>query len=118
MEESIIQRVNDFMDSLPMKLKAFSMSIGIPESTLKQQLNGKIGKGRGVQTAVITAILSNYPKLSAEWLLRGEGTMERTDESFVSLNKELARLKDENSRLLSIIEALSGAKTAQEKKTA
>lgn len=101
MEELIIQRVNNFMGSLSMKTKAFSLSIGIPESTLKQQLNGKTGKGRGIQIAVITAILSTYPDLSAEWLLRGEGEMERQRTQFKPMNnKDLEELRKENAMLI------------------
>lgn len=98
MEELIIQRVNEFMESVSMKTKSFSLSIDIPESTLKQQLSGKQGKGRGVQIAVITAILSTYTNLSAEWLLRGEGEMLRSD--LAVQDSEIMRLKKENDMLV------------------
>lgn len=75
MEEEVIQRVGELMDALHLKHRSFSQEIGIPESTLKQQLNGKEGRGRGVQMAVIAAILNKYQSLSAEWLLRGKGKM-------------------------------------------
>lgn len=93
MEEDVIQRVGEFMNSLHLKLKAFSQQIGIPESTLKQQLNGKEGRGRGVQMAVITAILEKYPDLSAEWLLRGKGTMLKSGE----LESEKFRINPNNA---------------------
>lgn len=79
MEEAIIQRVVELMDYLHLKIKAFSVEIGIPEPTLKQQLKGKEGRGRGIQIAVITSILDRYQNLSAEWLLRGKGTMFTND---------------------------------------
>lgn len=89
MEEEVIQRVSELMDAIHLKLRTFSQEIGIPESTLKQQLNGKEGRGRGVQMAVIAAILNKYQNLSAEWLLRGKGTMflhEYTEDSKFRMN--------------------------------
>lgn len=112
MEDVVTQRVNEFRKSLGLSILAFSKVININQTTLNKQL--KDG-GCGVQVSTLTQILFAYPYLSAEWLLRGEGTMEKsasmTDtKSIFAQNKEIERLQDENSRLLAIIEALSGAR--------
>lgn len=77
MENNVTQRFREFMGSTGLSILAFANAIGIPQSTLNQQLNGRNGKNIGVQISVITATLSAYPELSAEWLLRGEGEMKK-----------------------------------------
>lgn len=77
MENNVTQRFREFMGSTGLSILAFANAIGIPQSTLNQQLNGRNGKNIGVQISVITATLAAYPDLSAEWLLRGEGSMEK-----------------------------------------
>ena len=46
--------------------------IGYKQSTFSSKLNGD----RGLDVNFISAILVNYPKLSAEWLIRGAGNMD------------------------------------------
>ena len=77
MENNVTQRFREFMESTGLSILAFANAIGVPQSTLNQQLNGRNGKNIGVQISVITAVLATYPDLSAEWLLRGEGGMEK-----------------------------------------
>lgn len=50
---------------------SFSKIVGIPQVTLNNYVKGR----RGVSYEVIEAILSAFPEVSAEWLLRGEGDM-------------------------------------------
>ena len=112
MENNVTQRFREFMGSTGLSILAFANAIGIPQSTLNQQLNGRNGKNIGVQISVITATLSAYPDLSAEWLLRGEGEMKKGAEwqvtQFVpvhdselvdALKDHIATLKGENERL-------------------
>ena len=99
MENNVTQRFREFMESTGLSILAFANAIGIPQSTLNQQLNGRNGKNIGVQISVITATLSAYPDLSAEWLLRGEGEMKKGDEwkvtQFIPVpNKEVEQLED------------------------
>lgn len=110
--EEVRQRIKELMNLKGLNFNSMSNE----NNSLRVKLTRQIGEGKTLTCDVILYILVQFPNMSAEWLLRGEGTMERTDESSVSLNKELERLKDENSRLLSIIEALSGAE--QRKKPA
>jgi transcriptional regulator with XRE-family HTH domain len=111
-ENNVTQRFREFMGSTGLSILAFANAIGIPQSTLNQQLNGRNGKNIGVQISVITATLSAYPDLSAEWLLRGEGEMKKGAEwqvtQFVpvhdtelvdALKDHIATLKGENERL-------------------
>jgi hypothetical protein len=74
MEDIVTQRVNEFRKSLDLSILAFSKEININQTTLNKQL--KDG-GCGVQVSTLKQILDTYPNLSAEWLLRGEGSMEK-----------------------------------------
>ena len=53
----------------------FSKEIGIPQVSLNNYTSGR----RKVSYEVIDAILSTYPDVSAEWLLRGEGKMYKSE---------------------------------------
>lgn len=119
MENIVTQRVRDFMQKEGLSILAFSKAIGVPQSTLNQQLNGRNGKNIGVQISVIAAILSAYPNLSAEWLLRGEGAMDRgaahdlrgRDEELVAaLRDNIEALKESNALLREKVKALEAEK--------
>lgn len=49
----------------------FSKEIGIPQVSLNNYTSGR----RKVSFEVIDAILRTFPEVSAEWLLRGQGSM-------------------------------------------
>uniref|UniRef100_UPI003FEFA9F1 helix-turn-helix domain-containing protein n=1 Tax=Bacteroides cellulosilyticus TaxID=246787 RepID=UPI003FEFA9F1 len=53
----------------------FSKEIGIPQVSLNNYTSGR----RKVSYEVIDAILSAFPDVSAEWLLRGEGKMYKSE---------------------------------------
>lgn len=72
MEKSVTERVNEFRESTCYSILAFSKVIGVNQTTLNKQLREG---GCGVSVSTLTQILSTYPDLSAEWLLRGEGDM-------------------------------------------
>jgi len=74
MEEIVTQRVNEFREKEGLSIRAFSIKIGMLQETLNKQLKED---GRGVSISTIVLILSAYPELSAEWLLRGEGEMKK-----------------------------------------
>lgn len=79
--------------------KEFALQTGIKQQTLNNYTKGK----RNIGLDAIIAILSAYPDVSAEWLIRGEGditkenglppmTGEETD-SELNLHSEISRLK-------------------------
>lgn len=107
------------MQNEGLSILAFSKAIGVPQSTLNQQLNGRNGKNIGVQISVIAAILEAYPNLSAEWLMRGEGSMERgevqdlrgRDEELVAaLRDNIEAMKESNALLREKVRALEAKK--------
>lgn len=71
MKEAIIQRINTICSKKAKSIRDFSSQIGINNSTLIQQLKGS----RSLSLDIVNAILFTFEDISAEWLLRGEGSM-------------------------------------------
>lgn len=73
-QNAVVQRVITFIEKTGKSVNAFAKSIGVGQQTLSKQL--KLD-GCGVSFTTVVGILTAYPELSAEWLLRGEGEMEK-----------------------------------------
>lgn len=71
MESSVLQRVKDIMDRYNISVTALSKKINVAQTTLNRQIQGE----GIVSLATICSILDCFKDVSAEWLLRGEGTM-------------------------------------------
>lgn len=65
------ERINALISHLGLSTRAFALQCGLRQNTLSNQLNGN----REISLATVMAILSAYPNVSAEWLLRGTGDM-------------------------------------------
>ena len=75
MKRSVIERFKEIVYTKASSLTAFSVEIGISQSTLSSQFNSKLG----IQVPVLIATLKRYSDFSAEWLLRGKGEMILSD---------------------------------------
>lgn len=73
MESSVLQRVNAIISTIGMSITSLSKDFGIVQTTLNRQIKGDTQ----LSAYTIEAILHQYPDVSAEWLLRGEGQMEK-----------------------------------------
>lgn len=71
MEDIVLQRVRQFMKKEGISIRELSKRFDMTESTLGGKLNGS----RKIDIEVVSFILRDFPDLSAEWLLRGEGNM-------------------------------------------
>lgn len=71
----IVQRILELVNEKAKSTRDFALLIGIPERTISTYLK----TGRTPSLEAIDAILRTFPELSAEWLLRGEGSMIRND---------------------------------------
>lgn len=105
MENIVTQRFNEFRKSLGLSILGLSKQINVGQATLNKQTKDD---GCGVSISTIVKTLEAYPNLSAEWLLRGEGTMERgavqdlrvRDEELVAaLRDNIEALKESNALL-------------------
>ena len=71
MKDSMLERLKDVILAKSSSILDFSNKIGVPQTTL----NNQIKSPRGVSVSVILLTLHTFPEVSAEWLLRGKGEM-------------------------------------------
>lgn len=67
----ISQRLKEVLDFSGLSLRAFSIKCGLSQPTLDKQVRGL----RKISTETLMSVLDAMPEISAEWLLRGKGTM-------------------------------------------
>ena len=67
----MLERLNEYINTKGFSMKAFEESVGMSNGSL----GTTIKNGKGIRTDMLENILSVYPELSAEWLLRGVGNM-------------------------------------------
>ncbi len=103
MENSVNQRVVIFAKSHNISNKALSGHLNINEKTLGHKLSGH----SKIDIDTILTLLDTFKDLSAEWLLRGTGPMERCDDStdaelkamYIEQGREIFRLKQRIAEL-------------------
>lgn len=71
MEETIYQRIMLILDNKQVSVNALSKLAEMSQTTLNTQLKGE----RALSANVVAKVLSIFPDVSAEWLMRGIGTM-------------------------------------------
>lgn len=71
MEATIYQRVKLVLENKSISVNALSKQINVAQATLNPQLRGD----RTLAANIVEKILSAFPDVSAEWLMRGVGTM-------------------------------------------
>ena len=69
--------------------------------------NGYWGKIKSISADVLIKIARAYPDISAEWLLRGDGSMIKTNS--ISIEKDLEHLNDlEQDKIIERINSMPG----------
>lgn len=71
MEMTIYQRVKCVLENKSISVNALSKQINVAQATLNPQLRGD----RTLAANIVEKILNVFPDVSAEWLMRGVGTM-------------------------------------------
>ena len=71
MEMTIYQRVKCVLENKSISVNALSKKINVAQATLNPQLKGD----RSLAANIVEKILAVFPDVSAEWLMRGVGTM-------------------------------------------
>lgn len=124
MKDAVTQRVIEFLESKNITPNAVSESLDISQQALSKQL---YGDGKGVTLTTIVGLLTTFQDLSAEWLLRGEGSMKKGEEWKVTefvpvLNNDLIDALNRNITLLEKVNAMQekeiGALMAEKKAAA
>ncbi|MBQ8728557.1 MAG: helix-turn-helix transcriptional regulator [Oscillospiraceae bacterium] len=87
----MVNRVKEIITQAGLSDRAFALRCGITQNTLSRQLTGV----SELSLSTINSILNNFPDVSAEWLLRGEGVMYKSQNSLLELNSNrMERLID------------------------
>ena len=87
-------RINEIKDHFRLSNRGFAAEIGAKPAATNNYLNGT----KEPSMDFVDAILSKYVDISAEWLLRGKGTMFVSDEP---TSEEITReLADANGKML------------------
>ena len=82
----MLERLNEFIAVKGKSMKAFEESVGMSNGAL----GTTIKNGQGIRSDKLENILSVYPELSAEWLLRGTGSMIIGEGKAVELEQKIA----------------------------
>lgn len=77
MENAMLERLRGVRASKAKSVNNFAKLIGMSQTTV----NGIMLGSRGVSVDIIVAVLTAFPDVSAEWLMRGEGKMLRSEEA-------------------------------------
>ena len=118
MENSIIQRIAEIITSKGFSENSFAKQIGSNQRTINQQLRGD----RKLSLDTVCNVISSFGDISAEWLLRGEGNMNKSEEknSDIHIMYETSRkqilLRDERIRDLEIELELANTRCEELKK--
>lgn len=106
MEELIRQRVNEILLSHNISINKFSDG----DSALQNRLSRQINRGASITAETLFILLDKFKDVSAEWLLRGEGTMtnEQNGDSFCSYKTNLIHMSIDDT----LFKALADLKIA------
>lgn len=75
MEVTIYQRIKCILEGKSLSVNALSKQINVAQATLNPQLRGD----RTLAANIVEKVLEAFPDVSAEWLMRGVGTMYHKD---------------------------------------
>ena len=91
MEENVTQRVRELIKAMAISENKFSQTLQMKQNTLNKQL---ADGGCGVSITTVLLILDFYKNVSAEWLLRGTGSMftDEQEQLSVSSSKTLENM--------------------------
>ena len=107
---SINSRIREIINITHVTDNAFAKKIGVTQSVIASMFQ----RGTEPSAKILTAILSTFTDISAEWLLRGKGTMLLSD-----VENERNIIPDSNmermNRLVDTIATLQGALNEKDK---
>lgn len=100
----MLERLNEYISFKGYSMKAFEESVGMSNGSL----GTTIKSGKGIRTDMLENILSIHADLSAEWLLRGVGSMIKGDGKAVELENRIAKISKSKEHQEQAYEILLG----------
>ena len=95
MENSVIQRIRSIIKSERISISSLSKMIDVPQPTLNRQVSGE----SSMTLDVFVSIMNCFPKISLDWVLRGEGNMLKGTSSANCSEKEFVVCVDDEGFL-------------------
>ena len=92
MENLITQRVREFLSCNSISINSLAKQINVAQATLNPQLRGD----RTLAANIVVKILEAFPDISAEWLLRGEGEIYRSNSGSLQFEAAITPSQDES----------------------
>lgn len=92
MENLITQRVREFLSCNSISVNSLAKQINVAQATLNPQLRGD----RTLAANIVVKILEAFPNISAEWLLRGEGEMYKSNSGSPQFEAAITPSQDES----------------------
>ena len=92
METTVAQRIKSILNDNQISIAAFAKMIGMLQVTCNRQIRGD----QAVSLAMIEGFLHVFPDISAEWLLRGEGEMYRSNSGRLQFEAAITPSQDES----------------------
>lgn len=92
MENLISQRVREFLSCNSISINSLAKQINVAQATLNPQLRGD----RTLAANIVVKILEAFPDISAEWLLRGEGEMYKSNSGSAQVEATVTLPQDES----------------------
>lgn len=92
MENLITQRVREFLSYNSISINSLAKQINVAQATLNPQLRGD----RTLAANIVVKILEAFPDISAEWLLRGEGEMYKSNSGSLQFEAAITPSQDES----------------------
>ena len=92
MESLIIQRISSILDHNKITKQNLANEINMNQTTLGRQLKGE----QALSAKLIEGFLHVFPDISAEWLLRGEGEMYKSNSGSVQVEATITPPQNES----------------------
>lgn len=92
METTVAQRIKSILNDNQISIAAFAKMIGMLQVTCNRQIRGD----QAVSLAMIEGFLHVFPDISAEWLLRGEGEMYKSNSVSPQFEASITPSQDES----------------------
>lgn len=97
MENAVKERLRQYLKENEISINSISKNTGYPQATLNKQIN----KETTMSLSTLIVVLDYLPKLSADWLLRGNVKNEGSND--ILLKEEIKKLTIENNILREIV---------------
>lgn len=92
METTVAQRIKSILNDNQISIAAFAKMIGMLQVTCNRQIRGD----QAVSLAMIEGFLHVFPDISAEWLLRGEGEVYKSNSGSQQFEAAITPSQDES----------------------